>query len=362
MTRNIVSRIALVGGPSGGKTTAKAAIRQKLESVGYRVLTCPEVATDFIKCGFTPDMEGFQTALLEEVLSREERLERELRSLPGNQKALICDRGVPDIAAYVSKEEYAALLSHIDHTHVQARDGRYDAVVYLTSPAVDKPEVYTTANNTARSENIELAAALDARTFAAWAGHPNLVIIDNSTDMDGKSLRAIQAVFRMLGIPEPVGVQRKYVVRSADLSRLPAHTQAIEIVQYYLKNEEGSGTESVRRRGQFGSWTHYHTFKEYGSGGLRTKRESLISREEYEQLLTRHDPRCKPIIKTRYCFEWRGLYCSLDIFKNVPDMIQFEVEENTENEQEVIPDFLHHVRNVTGNPKLTNAALARENA
>ncbi|MBQ3724982.1 MAG: hypothetical protein II904_05630, partial [Oscillospiraceae bacterium] len=36
---------------------------------------------------------------------------------------------------------------------------------------------YTTDNNTARVETLEEAIELDAKTLAAWAGHPHLRII-----------------------------------------------------------------------------------------------------------------------------------------------------------------------------------------
>ena len=68
---------------------------------------------------------------------------------------------------------------------------RYDAVFHLVTAAKGAEEAYTFANNAARYENVEQAAALDDRIIAAWTGHPHLRVIDNTTDFEEKLIRRV---------------------------------------------------------------------------------------------------------------------------------------------------------------------------
>lgn len=58
---------------------------------------------------------------------------------------------------------------------------------------------YTLENNPTRSETIEEARALDIKTLNAWIGHPNVKIIDNSTDFTGKIKRTVEAICTVVG-------------------------------------------------------------------------------------------------------------------------------------------------------------------
>ena len=43
-------------------------------------------------------------------------------------------------------------------------------------------QFYTTGNNAARSETVEQARELDDKVKQCWSAHPNVAVIDNSTD------------------------------------------------------------------------------------------------------------------------------------------------------------------------------------
>jgi hypothetical protein len=58
--------------------------------------------------------------------------------------------------------------------------------VHLVTAAIGAEKYYTTENNAARSETLEEARALDFKILNTWVGHPNIRIIDNSTDFQGK--------------------------------------------------------------------------------------------------------------------------------------------------------------------------------
>lgn len=66
------------------------------------------------------------------------------------------------------------MAGHIgeNNTAEQKLYSRYDAVVHLMTVAIGAVEFYTLANNTARSETPEQAAAVDKRLREVWPGHP----------------------------------------------------------------------------------------------------------------------------------------------------------------------------------------------
>ncbi len=98
---------------------------------------------------------------------------------------IVCDRGTIDNKAYMDDIEFAEALQFVASNEVELRD-QYDAVFHLVSAAKGAEEFYTTANNTARTETVEEAAALDDRLISAWTGHPHLRIIDNSLTFEDK--------------------------------------------------------------------------------------------------------------------------------------------------------------------------------
>ena len=359
-----IDKIVITGGPSGGKSTVLSILRQHLEDLGFVVILVTETATDLIMSGVTPARLGivpFQEILMREQISREEARFRAAQASPGDKKVILFDRGLQDNAAYVSKEAFSELCLGLGLSVVQIRDERYDGVIFLQSPPVDKPEVYTTANNAARSESIEQAIAINGRTLDAWVGCPHLTVIDNSTDMEGKTRRVIEAVSRILGIPEPIEIEKKYLLHHFDASELPPHTQVIEIVQDYLTNPEPGTAERVRSRGQYGSHTYYHTLKRNLRSGVRSEIEHQVTREEYERLLERRDPSYSPIVKTRSCFVWNSQYFELDYFLGALELVLLEVELTREHDTVTLPPFITAwgCKDVTDDPSYSNQELAR---
>ena len=96
----------------------------------------------------------------------------------------------------------------------------YDAVFHLVTAAKGAQEFYTLANNQARTETAEQAAAMDDKLIAAWTGHPHLRIIDNSTDFEAKMKRLIAEIAAFLGEPEPYEIERKFLIEYPDIQWL----------------------------------------------------------------------------------------------------------------------------------------------
>lgn len=126
--------IALTGGPCAGKSTLLTAIEQKLSDLGFVVVTISEVATELMLAGLKPHTLGvdvFQRAILEHSLQKESLWIRFAKRIHG-KVVILCDRGVPDIAAYTSPALFERMLAERKLTLGEVRDQRYDAAVFFS--------------------------------------------------------------------------------------------------------------------------------------------------------------------------------------------------------------------------------------
>jgi CYTH domain-containing protein len=271
---------------------------------------------------------------------------------------VICDRGMMDVAAYLPDESWQALLDESGLSTVQVRDKRYDAVLHLVTAAKGVEQFYTTANNAARTESLAQARDLDDRLIRAWTGHPHLRVIDNSGSFDDKINRTIAEIAAVLGIPEPVETERKYVVELT--ASLPAGHAETEIFQTYLL-ADGNAEVRLRKRGQNGHYIYFLTRKQTLAGNSRIETEQQITPSEYVQLLDRADPARVSIHKRRTCFVWGDRYFELDTF--VQPALPFsllEIEDAERHEDINFPPFIRIVEDVTDNKEFYNHNLARK--
>ena len=184
-------------------------LRERLAQAGVPALFVAEAGTDLILAGKTPDVLGSMVAFQTQVAALQVEREAEARveaqhmetiaSAPktNTDVIVICDRGICDGAAYVSPEEYLQVLADNGLDAGTVMD-RYDAVFCLESTAKLATGAYTTANNTARSETPEEAAALDDRTYKAWEQHPHFYFIHNEDSFDKKADMLFQALLSFL--------------------------------------------------------------------------------------------------------------------------------------------------------------------
>jgi len=62
----------------------------------------------------------------------------------GKTCVVLCDRGLMDGSAYVSKDSWQGLLHDLNVNTVQIRDNRYDIVIHLATAADGAPDFYQT--------------------------------------------------------------------------------------------------------------------------------------------------------------------------------------------------------------------------
>ena len=359
-----VSKIVITGGPCAGKTTAMSWIQNAFTKLGYAVLFVDETATQLITGGAAPWLSAsnrdFQWQLLRLQQAKEEAF-TEIGKLMKNEKVLVvCDRAAMDNCAYMTEQEFGWVLKRMGTDKVAIRD-RYDAVFHLVTAAKGAEKYYTLANNQARTETPEQAAALDDKLIAAWTGHPHFRIIDNSTGFEEKMLRLIKEITAFLGEPAPMEIERKYLIarpRLHSLEQMP-NCERVDIVQTYLKSSDPSEERRIRQRGSGGSYIYFLTRKKKAGGIKRIEIEKRLSQEEYVALMVEADPAYRPIHKERYCLSANGLYYEIDVYPGWKDKAIMEIELYSEDQEIVFPDGIDVIREVTGDPAYSNHELAR---
>ena len=158
----------------------------------------------------------------------------------------------------------------------------------------------------------------------------------------------------------PLEIERKFLIEYPDTARLAelADGDVSEISQTYLTAEAGV-SERVRARTRSGVTIYTHNSKIKLNAMKRIELEDEISRAEYEALLSRADPACRTVEKTRYCVRDGHFVWEIDVFPFWTDRAFLEVELPREDTPIVLPDFVRVICEVTEDDRYTNHALAK---
>lgn len=358
-----ISKIVITGGPCAGKSTAMSWVQRAFTNMGYTVLFVPETATELITGGVAPWTCGtntdYQKCQLKLQIEKEKVFEQAARTMITDKVLIVCDRGALDNKAYMDEMEFAEVIGFIGSNEVQLRDN-YDAVFHLVTAAKGAEEYYTTANNSARTETVEEAAALDDKLISAWTGHPHLRVIDNKYSFEDKMKKLVTEIASFLGEPEPYEIERKYLIEYPDIKWLETNPvcQRIEIIQTYLNSAEGEEVR-VRQRGVDGNYIYLQTIKRKVSDLKRIEIERRLSQAEYLRLLMEADTTKRQIRKTRYCLTYENQYFEIDVYPFWNDKAIAEIELSDENAAIVFPKQIKVIKEVTNDNSYKNASLAK---
>ena len=361
--KQVIKKIVLTGGPCAGKTTAMNWIQNNFEKQGYKILFVEETATELITGGLTPweskNIIEFQTLLFEEQMKKEEIYERGARNLPYEKILIVCDRGLLDAKAYISKKDFNYILKNKGLSENKIMD-RYDAVFHLVTAAKGAKKYYN-LDNSARTESLEEATRLDDLLISAWTGHPHLRIIDNKTSFDDKMRKLMKEISNVLGEPTPYEIERKFLIEMPNLDYLESlnNCKKVQIVQTYLKSNDDEEIR-IRQRGSEGNFTYSKTRKINISGIKRIEIENRLTQEEYINELINIDPNKGQIIKDRYCLCYDNQYFEIDIYPFWKNQAILEIELNNEKEQINIPPFINVIDEVTENQEYKNSTIAEK--
>ena len=358
-----ITKIVLTGGPCAGKTTAMNWIQNNFVKQGYKVIFIPETATELITGGFAPwDTRtniDFQDIVLNLQLEKEKIFETAVKSLPNEKILLVCDRGILDNKAYMSKKDFNNLLKKNRLDEIQLRDS-YDAVFHLVTAAKGAKEYYN-LDNEARTETIEEASRLDDLLISSWTGHSHLRIIDNTCDFEEKMKRLMREIAAVLGEPNPYEIERKFLIEMPDLEYLESlpNCEKVKIVQTYLKSNDDEEIR-IRQRGNNGSYTYSKTRKINIDPLKRIEIENRLTSEEYINELLNADPSRGQIIKDRYCLCYKNQYFEIDVYPFWKDKAIAEIELINENQKIELPSYINVIDEVTDNLDYRNSELAKK--
>lgn len=360
-----IRRIVLTGGPCAGKTTALVRVIEHFNNLGFKVFCVPEVPTIYSLAGWnylTPNRQLYfegERAILETQLNFEDHFQR-LASVCKKPVLIVCDRGTMDISAYMAPEEWESITREAG-TNTNALRERYDAVLHLVSAADGAEQYYTTATNATRyekadEEGLRIARELDKKVIKAWTGHPHLRVINNHDDFERKMQRVIREISNVLGLPQPVTEERKYIVKI--VGELP-ETIDSDIVQTYLVSDPGTEVRLRRRSWTSGKVVNIHTTKKRTADNEEIETERQVENALYESLLQQADPYRSTIRKRRQSFIWRGQYFELDTYHGALEgLVILETKGIADQEDVNFPPFISVVAEVTGNRDYYNATLA----
>ncbi|QDK38261.1 ATP-binding protein [Bdellovibrio sp. NC01] len=181
-------KVAITGGPSGGKTTLIETLKKEL---GAKCAVVPEAASILYRGGFPrfKEAQGIVHAQ-RAIFFTQHELEDMICKMSG-KNLIVCDRGTMDSLAYWPDADHD-FFSQVDSTR-DKEFSRYDWVIHLDTAGND----FYDTSNPIRTENFEEAWALNTKIKEAWEGHPRRLVITHSADFLSKittSLAVIRAI------------------------------------------------------------------------------------------------------------------------------------------------------------------------
>ena len=346
--------IAVVNQKGGvGKTTTAVNLTAALKDLGKKVLLCDFDPQANATSGLGIDKRKIQKSVYDVVVNEIPAAEAVVQTPFGDVLPATADLAGAGVEMISMPEPNYRLKNALK----ELRD-QYDAVFHLVTAAKGAEEFYTTANNGARIETVEQAVELDDKIIAAWTGHPHFRVIDNETDFEDKMKRLMKEISSFLGGPEPVEIERKFLIEYPDiewLENLP-NCSKIDILQTYLTAKDGE-ERRIRQRGCNGHYLYFKTTKR-GSGLKRVEVEKRLTKDEYLIAMMDADVSRRQIRKTRYCLTWGIQYFEIDVYPFWRDKAIVEIELSDENEPIEFPPQLHVICEVTDDPAYKNARLA----
>jgi len=203
MKNGSIHEIVLTGGPCGGKSTLMTSCKQTFGQKGYKLISIPEAVSEVMASGIGyHEMPGylFNDILFSKILNNEENSLRAGKYFAeqGQKVIIMYDRGLRDIAAYTSPENWNRMMKKHKLTD-EILNNRYDAVLNLVTTAYGAEIAFEQqwGNNPQRHETggIQQARDTEDRTQAAWQGHHNFqVFVNGSGGWPEKEKRVLDAI------------------------------------------------------------------------------------------------------------------------------------------------------------------------
>ncbi|WP_374073779.1 ATP-binding protein [Bdellovibrio bacteriovorus] len=185
---NSYVKVAITGGPSGGKTTLIEALKKEL---GQKCAVVPEAASILYRGGFPRYKEAQGVIHAQKAIYHTQKELEDMICMLSQKPLIVCDRGSLDAVAYWPDNE-AHFFKTINSSR-EAELARYDWVIHLDTASLD----FYDTNNPIRTETFQEAWDLNSKIKQAWEGHSRRVVITHNEDFLSKmttSLAVIQAI------------------------------------------------------------------------------------------------------------------------------------------------------------------------
>lgn len=190
----MIKRIVLAGGPCAGKSVALEIIPKRLPD--YKFIIVPEAASIVLAGTGGRYGKDTQDRIFKLKMHHEQVAHTKASNSSHKYNIILYDRGLLDGLVY-QKSTYYQRLADFSMTHEDAK-ARYDHVIYMYSAARGATEHYSNETNLNRTESVDRAAHICRKTEAAWQQHPNVTVIDNSTDFAGKIDRVVYRIILIM--------------------------------------------------------------------------------------------------------------------------------------------------------------------
>ena len=347
-----VLNIVVTGGPCGGKTTALDEIVKFLRSENYTVYLVNETATELINDGIKPfgdnklDIVSFQSLLLDAQIAKE-NIRRKAALICSNDKvAILYDRGILDNRAYLDDDTFDEFLKSRGITETDILTS-YDIVIHLVTAAFGKEEYYTTSNNQARTETVEMARKMDIKTRDTWKNHPNLNIINNDTLFDEKIEKVKNTIRLYLGDSEVIKKER-YLVCIDDIDIEKASSSMLkEDIEAFVLDYDDLETIIYSKSTIKGSSYYTRVKNKFNKDESHAAVCRTINEEEYINNLHRLKGSLLNIV--RYNFIDDGERFKLNIFKLDNNSFAILERDVVDLNRVKLPDFIKKYVNITNN-------------
>jgi len=154
--------------------------------------------------------------------------------------------------------------------------------------------------------------------------------------------------------------ERKFLIKYPDTELLMAQDgcTVTDIRQTYLLCHDGS--MRVRKAVCNGKTVYIRNIKRRISDMSHYEDERCVSEETYSELLLCADSERKPVSKIRYAVPYMGHVAEIDVYPFWKDRAVLEVELSSENESFELPPYITVIKEVTGDKRYSNKALAKE--
>ena len=168
-----------------------------------------------------------------------------------------------------------------------------------------------------------------------------------------------------------IEIERKFLIDLPDPTFICGLEGASvkDIVQTYLPEKISGNGEKVERRVRHITTDKRESFVYTEKRKCKSKAfsrfETEYEIEEEEYVLKRNDGETE-LRKTRYAFPYMGYVIEIDVYPEeiggelLRGRAVLEVELNSEEDEILLPEFIHVISEITGNKAYSNKALAKK--